>query len=198
MRQGVLVTLLLILTKAQLESQTSVEAGTLDVGGRARLSRLYDAANDVHEVGFEVAPNIGVFVVRGLAVSMNARLGWSRREQTASAFKWGLGPGVSYYLAKPGWTIYPFVELATLWLRTTFSPIGEEALFRSQENKERTLEGSVGGVLLLTRHVGLTGEGYYSRYRIEVNQVLADGQKVLQDNWSEEYGLRFGVRVFVF
>jgi len=198
MRRATPVALVLILAGSELASQTSVEPGTLLVGGRARFSRLYDAGNDLHEIGFELAPDVGVFIWRGVAVSMNARLGWSRREDTSSATKWGVGPGISYYLARPGWRVYPYAELATLWLKTNFSPIGDEPVFRSQENREWTWVGSLGAVLLLARNVGLSGEAYYSRYRVEATQIRPDGSRIFLANRSEEYGLRFGIRVFLF
>ena len=72
--------------------QTAIDRGSWIVGGTVRVHRLYEEGNNQHEFGFELAPQVGFFVTRGLALNLNARLGWADREETATAFKWGWVP----------------------------------------------------------------------------------------------------------
>ena len=177
-------------------AQDPIDSGSLIVGGHARIAGFRDIGNDQREFGFELLPHVGVFVVRGLAVTLNARLGWSSREGSGSAFTWGLGPGVIYYFAKAR-QFYPYLTVRTLGVWTDFRPSDDLPDLISIDDTEWTWVAGIGGSLFVARHVALNAELFYSRFVVTSDIRLTEGiQK--QRNSSEQYGLLFGVRAFVF
>jgi hypothetical protein len=56
---------------------------------------------------------------------------------------------------------------------------------------------AVGAAQFVARNVALTGEAYYSRSTFRV-KATADGVLTNEKQRSEEWGLQFGIRVFLY
>lgn len=193
------VLVLLALARSHVSwAQSPVDAGTVIIGGSARFGRSYDQGSRQHEVGFSIAPQLGVFAVDGFALSLNGQIGWAKRDETATAFSWALGPGVTYYLDGLGSRVFPYASLRTLWSRTRFEPEGPSPLYIDRVERESSWTGAVGAALFVATHVAVAGELYYSKYRVEIDLRLIDGQVDRSRNNSENYGLQFGLRIFLY
>ena len=57
---------------------------------------------------------------------------------------------------------------------------------------------AVGAAWFLVRHVAVTGEAYYSQFKVTIDQELLDGTSTHSQNNSQQYGLQFGIRAFLF
>lgn len=177
-------------------AQDPIGRGSLIIGGNARIVGLQDFGNDQREVGFELQPQFGIFVARGLVITASPHLGWAWRERIGTTFKWGLGPGVTYYVARAG-KFYPYLTMRTLALWTEFRPSDDLLDPVSVDDSEWTWLVGLGGSLFIAQHVALNAELFYSRFRVNSDLRSVDGLSE-QANSSEQYGLQFGVRVFVF
>jgi len=96
-----------------------------------------------------------VFVVDGLAVTLNGQLGWSRRDGSATAFSWAAGPGVTYYLDVGEPRFFPYASLRTLWSRTRFEAEGSAPLWIDRVDRESSWTGALGGAWFVARHVAV-------------------------------------------
>ena len=192
----VLVCALSLAIASEGAAQDPIDRGSLIVGGNARIVGFRDIGNDRRAFVFELFPQIGLFVVRGLAVTVNAHLGWSSREGSGSALTWGLGPGVIYHIGSVG-QFYPYLTVRTLGVWTEFRSSDDSPNPLSVDDTEWTWVAGIGGSLFVARHVALNAELFYSRFFVTSDFRSADGAQ-RQRNSSEQYGLLFGVRAFVF
>lgn len=177
-------------------AQGPIDRGSLIVGGHARIAGSRDIRNDRREFGFELLPQAGIFVLRGLAVTANIRLGWATREGSGSRFTWGLGPGVIYYFASAR-QFYPYLTVRTLGVWTRFRSSDDSTNPIAVDGTEGTWEAAIGGSLFVARHVALNAELFYSRFVATTEFTSAEGPQEQRFS-SEQYGLLFGVRAFVF
>lgn len=146
------------------ECQSPRDKGVWIIGGNARITGLKDLANDSHEFGFELSPQVGWFVTKGLALTANAQFGWSTREQSGSWATWGAGPGLSYYFS--GRRVLPYVSVRTLAAWMAFTPSGDLPQGEPIDDTLWNVTGSVGVALFLARNVAINGEVFYSYQRI--------------------------------
>jgi hypothetical protein len=136
----------------------------------------------------DVNPRLGLFVIRGLAINANLQLGYVSGG-SYSSWRWGIGPGVTYYFGGPTSRVYPFLTGRTLFVRThsTWS----EGDIRAATTDVAWLAGG-GVVLMLVKHVGLSAELFYQRSK---HTLDSDTSEPVEAQW---YGLRIGVAAFLF
>jgi hypothetical protein len=179
---------------AQAQTSSPIGRGSWIIGGSARAVHLHDAVNDKSEYGFELLPVVGAFIVRGLSITGDLRLGWSRRESVGSTWVTGIGPGITYYVPAVARHLYPFGSFRVLRTWTSFHP-EQDAGIPKVTDRTWTWTAGIGVVLFVARNVGLTGEAFYSRFSVasDVGASPNAGR-----NHSDEYGVQFGIRAFVF
>lgn len=186
--------LMVIASPESIEAQGPSSRGAWTVGGSARFSRLHDRGNDEVEIGFEFFPDVGFFFMDGFLVSAGARLGWANRSGVGSASTLGIGPAISYYLGRKGATLLPFVSVRTLWETVRFSPAASNQA-PSEVVHDNLWAVSVGAAQFLAKNLAVTGELYSSWFSTET--VRIEPVPVRLRNSSQEFGVRFGLRVFL-
>ena len=134
-----------------------VQKGSVSLDGSANVSS--SRVGDGDRVTFvSVQPSALFFVADGLALGASASLSRSSFGDGLSATSYGVGPTAAYFFGGPGRTVYPFVSAGASVARSSFS--GDPGL----DSDATTLLGaevSGGGVFMLSRTVGLSGEAYY-------------------------------------
>jgi hypothetical protein len=171
--------------------ESPIQPNSVQLAGSASFTRSNDRDTDGHVTTFQLSPQIGWFVTRGLAVSAN--LLFSRNSgDPISSTQWGIGPGLSYYFDVGSQSFYPFVSGRTLFswgeLEAALPPPGA-----TLETTNRLWSLSAGALFMLAEHVGVTGELFFQRGRSS-----SDIGGVENVERAEIYGLRWGVAAFVF
>ena len=161
-----------------------VHAGSIQLAGTAQVTHFRDIGNDFGDTIIELAPRVGYFVVRGLVVSANLSFRHDANE-TGSGTSWGIGPGMTYYVSGLSRRVYPFVSGRTLF---TWSHASDANGMIVDRRSSTSWLVSTGALVLLARHVGLTGELFYQHDRFTVEPST---------NTAESYGLQWGFAVFV-
>lgn len=189
------------------KAESPVQRGSIQVGGTATLNRSRDIGNDFGWVTLDVMPRVGVFVMKGLAVSLNARHRRIYYDDQAVVrdqrfVEWGAGPGLTYYASTRYRRVFPFVSARTLFSRTR----NESDIFARPQDPDPTEENRIsrtntdswlvsGGVMyMLVKHVGITGEAYYQHTR---SSVRTEPQPA-STNKAEQFGIQWGVAAFIF
>src|SRR5262249_18997764 len=160
------------------------------LAGSAQLTHSRDIGNDRGWTVFEVTPRIGYFVLKGLAVNANLRLhhGWGEGSRYT---EWGVGPGLTYYINVKSRRFYPFLSGHTLFVWGNSS----QDQFGIANNSTNTVWlGSVGGLIMLGSHVGISGELFYQHQRLTAK---SSGTPRVA-NSAEDYGLQWGIAAFIF
>jgi hypothetical protein len=193
----VLLLALVVPSWSVLSAQSPVAKGVWTIGGSARMIGFHDDANDVNEVGFELAPQIGYFPVTGLAVSGNLLFGWSKRDRSGRTVVWGLGPGISYYLRGVSPRIFPFASFRYLFTRSSFRPSSDAPALSPIVDTDQSWRLGGGAAFFLARNVAVTAEAFFSRahFKARIGEAPTSAE---QRNSSTQYGLAFGVQAFVF
>jgi hypothetical protein len=169
-----------------------IQRNSVQLAGSASFTRTNNRDTEGHVTTFQLNPQIAWFVIPGLAVSANLLLSRSSGDPLSST-QWGIGPGLSYYFDLGSRTVYPFVSGQTLFswgeLETDLPPTGVTTL----EITNRRWVVSGGALLMLARHVGVTGELFYQR--ASVSSTFGGEEN---EDRAEMYGLRWGIAAFVF
>jgi hypothetical protein len=167
------------------------------VGGNVYLARSRSLGNATLQPSdgsttVSLAPRLGYFLLPGLAVTGNLSLSYTGQD-IGHSWSWGVGPGLTYYFGRAARSFYPYVAGLTqfAWLHTDQDDgLGGSALRSDAQHWQI----SGGAVVLVARNVGLNGELYYSRtYLSSSNSMGFDGSTT-----QEQYGLQFGVSLFVY
>jgi len=179
-----------------LAQENPTAKGHWTAGGTVRFARFHDNQNDQTELGFQINPDIGYFILDGLALHSALRLGWSKRERSGTLRTWGGGAGISYYVQGVSSRIYPYVALRALRIRSDFEPERGQ-LISPMTDTEWTWIASTGIALFVSRNIAVTAELYRSSFAVT---VLIDGpsEMIHNRNSSTEVGLQFGIRGFIF
>lgn len=197
MRQLAIIALLLPPTgSSPAAAQTPVTTGVWLVGGNARVVGFRDLGNDAGERGAEISPQIGYFIMTGLAVSANAIASWSSRDRSGSNRQLGVGPGVSYFVSGISDRLFPYAAIRTLRTWSKFRSSSDAPLPVAVDGVQWTWTAAAGAALFLARNAAVTGELFYSRF--SVADVVNDGEPVDQRNSSKLFGLQFGFRIFAY
>jgi hypothetical protein len=183
---------------APVHSQTfATDKAVWQVGGNVHLARSRslgtgtllpsDGATTV-----SLAPRLGYFLLPGLALTGNLSLSYTGQDGGHS-WSWGGGPGLTYYFGRGTKSLYPYVAGITQfsWLRSSQDDRFGGASLRSSA---KVWQLSGGAVVMVARNVGLNGELYYSRSYLSSSNSNGLGSS----NTQEDYGLQFGVSLFVY
>lgn len=193
--------LLLAPTIQRIQGQESpIQKGSVVVGGSADISHTEPVGGGSGLTIVEAFPRVGYFVVKGLALSVNGRFRRTSAEDQASvrdqtSTEWGIGPGISYYVATRFPRLFPFVSTRVLYNRTSthaeLLPAGTEI-----ESRITTVVwlGSAGALFMLGKHVGLTSEAFFQRN----NNNIRTGASAESESDSNTYGLQWGITAFIF
>ncbi len=180
--------------------ESPIQKGSVVVGGTADISHTEPVGGGSGLTIVSAFPRVGYFVVNGLALSLNGRFRRTSAEDQANvrdqtSTEWGIGPGVSYYVATPFPRLFPFVSARVLYNKTSthaeLVPAGTVI-----ESRITTVVwlGSVGALFMLGKHVGLTSEAFYQRN----NNTVRTGASAESDSKSNTYGLQWGITAFIF
>jgi hypothetical protein len=188
-RTGVPGTLLvlalgLVPPRAAAAQYSPVHRGSIQLGGTAQFGHFRDIGNDFNSTALEIAPRLGYFVARGLALSANLQFRHTASE-IATGTDWGVGPGLTYYVPGVSPRVYPFVSGRTLF---TWGHFWDESGVTLDRHHSTSWLVSTGALVLLAEHVGLTAELYYQHDRFTVEPAT---------NSSDSYGLQWGFAIFV-
>jgi hypothetical protein len=165
-----------------------IDRGSLLLAGTASATGAKASGDESGTFSLDVNPRLAFFVTRGLAVNANLQLSHTS-SSSFSGWQWGVGPGATYYFGGPSSRVYPFVTGRALFVRTHSR--WRDGDFDAESSAVAWLAGG-GVVLMLVKHVGVSGELFYQW--TEYSQH-ADTSDSLRRQW---YGLRIGVAAFVF
>jgi len=185
---------------AATAQQETIDKGSVLVGGTAGISSHREDGDDVSRVSISFSPTVGVFLVRGLAVSGALSFGYAS-DRFTSLTSWGIGPGVTYYFARIMGRAYPFVRMQASFARS--SSHASSALRGTTVNVDATTNAvevrpGAGLVLMLIPHVGVQGELYLSRSWTTFDTEGTNLTPSLGDVNATAYGFSAGVAAFVF
>jgi hypothetical protein len=103
-----------------------------------------------------------------------------------------MGPGLSYYFTGKRSRLYPYVSLRSLWVRAEFEPSDDAPFLEPSDDTDWVWTVAGGAAVFLARNAAVTGELFYSQARF----ILDGAQR--SENSSVQYGLQFGIRVFLY
>ncbi|MGH7628945.1 MAG: hypothetical protein ACREOF_06070 [Gemmatimonadales bacterium] len=175
---------LLLAAQPVVGQYSPVHAGSIQLAGTAQFSHFRDIGNDAGDTVFELAPRVGYFLLRGLALNANLRYRHDAAD-AGSASGWGIGPGLTYYVSGLSGRLYPFVSGRTLFTWQRSSNAAGVVIDRRHSTSWLL---STGVLVLLATHVGLTGELFYQHDQFTVEPGT---------NSAESYGLQWGFAIFV-
>jgi hypothetical protein len=172
-----------------------IEIGSLMLGGAADVT--HTKSDDVSSTSVTIAPDLLTFVRHGLAIGGSLLLGYTHLPQGHET-DLGAGPAARLYFG--GERVLPFVNVATLLVRVrntskVDSPQGGVENSTVRETAWQ-LDASAGLTIMLSRQVGIDGETYVQRF---FATAKIPGPTVEERHLGVTlYGLRFGVRAFIF
>ena len=153
----------------------AIDRGSLIIGGSASLTSSSTPSSAFLEssrrVNLTIQPSAQYFVTPNVAVGGSALFlasGLGDADRDSDV-AFGVGPTFSYYFGGEESTVFPYLSTSALVVG------GDRELYRG--------EASAGVAWMVSRNVALTGEGF----------LEAD----LEDTSNNIFGLRFGVRVFL-
>jgi hypothetical protein len=186
---GILLASVFLGWRAPCQAQNyATDRGVWLLGGTARITGFRDIGNDTRTFVVDLNPRLGYFLVPGLALTAN--LQYARLSQDDGVVsRYGVGPGVTFYLLQRRTLLNPFLSGRTLYIHDRIESDGVEGL----TSKSFTWLVAGGAAVFLARNVALTGEIFYSHGHFS-NEFGGS----TQSNNSEEYGTQFGVSVHVF
>ena len=189
--------LAVLLAPAAFGQEYPVDRGSWLVGGSASLVSQEVLQGGVPGEETERAtlvtlrPSAQYFVIPGLAVGADLTLAYSAQDDFSTTTL-GAGPSLGYYVGGPDRRAVPFVATRLSVQRSsvrvdTDLPFGFD-LDRTQTRLVFDVSG--GGLVMLARNVGVTGELFYS---VTDNDLDDDDRPA-----TDAFGLRFGIAAFVF
>jgi hypothetical protein len=201
--KGCLFALLIAMSwDAARAQQSPIQKGSVQIGGTASFAHERDIGNDFGWTSLELAPRVGYFIARGLAVSGNLRFQriWYDDQETIKdqrALTWGIGPGLTYYVPTRFHRLYPFASARTLFLRgsshSRITSANTPGVSSSRSTNDVWLL-SAGALYMVGNHVGITSELFYQHEYFTARY----GPEPTTANSSEMYGLQWGITAFVF
>jgi hypothetical protein len=179
----------------------AVDRGTLLLGGGAGVSGWQEDGSDQGRFTISLAPSVGIFVARGLAVGGFASFGYSKIGST-NLHTWGIGPAMTYYFPLLGGFAYPFVDVETSfnWNSSHSTGVypGDVVVVADRSGTAVQLRPSAGLLFMVVSHVGIRGELYLAR-SWTTSEIDVTGQPTTSTEVNTTtYGLAFGVTAFVF
>ena len=185
------LTILLLAVAVRSHAQSyPINRCTWLLGGSASFHGARDIGNNSRAFVIDVSPRLGYFVRPHLAINANLQFGRVTYD-LGHSYEWGVGPGLTYYFGTPKHRIFPYLAARTLFSWATSQ--GNDP----QASPYRTWNASwllgAGAVAMIVKNVGVTGELFYQHdhFGVELNRQEST-------NNGEEYGLQFGVAIFVF
>lgn len=190
---GLLLAALLPLA-ASAQEYPSDRGSWIVAGSASLISQGSDFDEDGRTTSASLRPSVKYFVLPGLALGAEVILSHLRDERF-KATAVGAGPALAYYFGGADRRLLPFV--ATRGTLTSShsrfeplqGPFGDTAPVVTRTSTSLSFDASAGGVLMIARNVGLTGEVFYTLFDSDVDE---------EDDRSNIFGLRFGVAAFVF
>lgn len=146
----------------------AIDRGSMIVGGTGSLTSESSSFSGDRRWDLRIQPSTQYFVTPNVAVGGSLLFQAAGIGDDSNVFV-GAGPAFSYYFGGQDRSVYPYVSTAALLVG------GDQELYRGN--------ASAGVAWMVSRNVALTGEGF----------LEAD----LEDTSNNIFGLRFGVRVFV-
>jgi hypothetical protein len=183
------------------DAQTfATDRGVWQVGGNVNLGRAQTSGSGPGaptdaSTAASLAPRLGYFVLPGLAVTGNLSLGYSNSD-LGHQWGWGVGPGLTYYFGRGAKKLYPYVAGVTLFQWSRGYRDGTDGPIVKSDARRWQLSG--GAVLLVARNVGLNGELYFSRAHLNTSIGSPGSPSFESSSTLEDYGLQFGVSLFVY
>ncbi len=168
--------------------QYATDRGVVLVAGTANVSHFHDRRSGGSSTTVSLNPRVGYFVIPGLALSANLQVA-STSSDGASTHAWGVGPGATWYFRHRRVVLNPYLAVRTLYYRETTHLDGLPDLTTEQFS----WAGAAGLSLFVARNAALLGELYYQHFHLAARVQGADVSAS-----AEEYGVQFGVAVFVF
>ena len=168
--------------------QSPIARGSWLVAGTAQLTSFRDIGNDRRTTVVEVAPRVGLFLARGLALNANLRASLGSGDGGTNQ-AWGAGPGATYYVRATS-HLYPFISARTLFTWGHSRSPGRQSTYDDWSSSWLV---STGAVAMMVTHVGLSAEAFYQHDTFSYDAGYGVGS-----NQAEQFGLRFGIAAFVF
>ena len=187
-RVGSLIGVLIVLDAAAAPAQSyATDRGVWQAGGVVRFSHQHGSGGLASITTLAVDPEIAYFVAPGLAVGAATPLLYSWLSG-GHAVSYGAGPTATYYFGSGIRTLYPYVGASVALLRNRLYASGNAVTTDNQWS----WEARAGAVRLVARNAGITGEVYY-RHLHETSTTTGTRRLAL-----DEYGLRFGLGLFLY
>lgn len=177
----------LTLSSRALAQSAPLHSGGWLIGGSASLTRDRNSQQEETTTHAGLNPTGLVFLNSHLALGGELALGYDGLGNGGHAVTYGIGPAARFYpMTTTAWLPFLAVTAAREWQRITLDG------FPSSHASLVSIDGSLGVTRVLATHVGLDGAFFYRHSRI-TNQFPASPA-----NWTQDdYGLRFGLSVFV-
>jgi len=179
----------------------AVDRGTLLLGGSAGVSGRHEDGSDQDRFSISVAPSVGIFLARGLAVGGFTSFGYSKFDGT-TLHTWGVGPALTYYFPLLRGFAYPFLEVQTSFTwnsshSTAVYPV-DVVVVADRSGTAVQVRPSAGLLFMVVSHVGIRGELYLSRSWTTSETEVTGMPATSTELNTTTYGLAFGVTAFVF
>lgn len=168
----------------------AMDRGVWVVGGSASVSHLEISGLDGGITTVSLFPDVGFFVLPGLVVVANVEYAHSSGAGRSSTV-YGAGPGLTYYFVKGPAKLHPYLAAAVFFGQLDWELSGQTGVSNSQGSTSWYASG--GGALLLARNVAVTGEAYYGQVHYGAADVIGG-----PSGTTTQYGLRFGVSVYIY
>ena len=168
-----------------------IDRGSWLVSGGAsfiREERDDEAGDSRSSTSFSIFPNALYFVVPRLAVGGQVGYGRFSADETTSS-SWSIGPAVRYYFGDPRGRVLPYLGASVMRDAVTYS---DDEAGIDADGTSWTYDGLAGLTFMLTRHVGISAEGFVTRAEPD-----GDGGGVFSPGKATAVGIRFGVAAFV-
>lgn len=178
--------MILTLTTRVAAQTVTPHSGSWLIGGSAGLTRDRNSQQGATTTHVGLDPTGLVFVNSHLAIGAEIVFGYDELGD-GHALAYGIGPAARYYpMAAAAWQ--PFVALSVTpeWQTIT------QTAFPNTRGSLLAIDGSLGLTRMLATHVGLDGALFYRHSQL-TNRLPASSV-----SWTtDDYGLRFGLSVFV-
>ena len=176
----------LTLTSHAAAQTAPLHAGSWLIGGSAGLTRERNSQLDETTTHAALDPTGLVFINQHLALGGELTFGYDDLGG-GHALTYGIGPAARYYpLTAAQWQPFVAVSVAPQW-----QAINQNG-FPNTHVSFLAIDGSLGLTRMLATHVGLDGAFFY-RHATLTNLLPAS-----RVSWTDDdYGLRFGLSVFV-
>jgi hypothetical protein len=173
------------------------ESGTYQIGGSLSWSRNDNAAGTPHTSRLTVAPSVSYFVITRLAIGVATDIERAATGRNNSRIL-AAGPTAAYYFGSAGGSLFPYISGSARFASNRNDVDVNARRVRTSQNLA-VWTGNIGVLGMLSRQVGVFGEAYAQRQSgsDEIRNLVSGAVRsdLLDRN---AYGVRFGVRSFVF